>query len=261
MIQCQCACVYFGTMNATTINPAEISRFNQLAETWWDRTGPMWPLHRLNELRVPYIEEHVRAHFGIDEHASLDGLHVLDVGCGAGILSESMAKAGATVHGIDVAEKNIEIARQHAMASGLNVRYDAMPVEEIKGVGIYDVVLNMEVVEHVDDLPAFMEQCSNLVKPGGLMIVATINRTVYSLLTAKLGAEYILGWLPRGTHAWRKFVTPSETFGYLREKGFAIRNLTGVGVNPLRRSMHLSDFRGANYMMVAVKAHARTAAA
>jgi 2-polyprenyl-6-hydroxyphenyl methylase/3-demethylubiquinone-9 3-methyltransferase len=248
-------------MNATTINPAEVARFNQLAETWWDRAGPMWPLHRLNELRVPYIEEHVRAHFGIPAGETLEGLNVLDVGCGAGILSESMAKAGATVHGIDVAEKNIEIARQHEMASGLGIRYDSMAVEDIQDSAAYDLVLNMEVVEHVEDLPAFMSCCANLVRPGGLMIIATINRTAYSMLTAKLGAEYVLGWLPRGTHSWFKFVTPSEAFGYLREEGFAIRNLTGVGVNPLKRSMYLTDFRGANYMMVAIKAHAGTGTA
>lgn len=240
-------------MNATTINAAEVSRFNELAETWWNRSGPMWPLHRLNELRVPYILEHVAAHFDGDGEAPLAGLDVLDVGCGAGILSESMAKAGAKVHGIDAAEKNIAIARQHAFASHLNIRYDNIPVESLDESAQYDVVLNMEVVEHVENLPAFMERCAHLVKPGGLMIVATINRTLYSLITAKLAAEYVLGWLPRGTHSWRKFVTPSEVFGPLRDNGFAIRDLTGVGINPLRRSMFLTDFRQANYMMVTIK--------
>ncbi len=240
-------------MNATTILPLEIARFNRLAETWWDEAGPMWPLHRLNAVRTPFILQHVRKHFGLDANASLQPLSFLDVGCGAGILAESMAMAGGRVHGIDVAERNIEIARQHTLVTGLDIRYDVMPASELPADARYDVVLNMEVLEHVDNLADFMSTCASLTRPGGLMIVATINRSLYSMMTAKLGAEYILGWLPKGTHDWRRFVTPDECFSMLRNAGFGFREITGVGVNPLRKRMHLTRYLGGNYMLVAVR--------
>jgi len=240
-------------VNATTVLPEEIKKFNQLAATWWDTTGPMWPLHRLNALRVPFIQQQVRQHLNLAAQSTLANVSVLDVGCGGGILSESMARLGASVHGIDMAERNIFAARQHMRGAGLDLRYDVMEVQQLAVDRQYDVVLNMEVVEHVDDLAGFMASCGRLTKPGGIMIVATINRTLYSLATAKIAAEYVLRWLPRGTHDWRRFVTPAETMKLLKTAGFGFGELTGVGVSPWSRDMHLTSSLGANYMLVAVK--------
>jgi len=242
-------------VNATTILPEEIRKFNQLADTWWDTTGPMWPLHRLNALRVPFIQAQIQQHLHLKPEATLDNLSVLDVGCGGGILSESMAKLGASVHGIDMAERNIFAARQHLHRTDLNLdlKYDIMEVQHLPADRQYDAVLNMEVVEHVDDLAGFLASCGQVTKPGGIMIVATINRTLYSLATAKIAAEYVLRWLPRGTHDWRRFVTPGETMKILKAVGFGFGELTGVGVNLLKRDMHLTPSLGANYMLVAVK--------
>ncbi len=235
-------------MSPTSIVDREIDHFNQLAATWWDESGPMWPLHRLNALRVPFIERHLRDHFG-----SLKGLSVLDVGCGAGILSESLARRGAHITGVDAAEKNIAIAKQHAESEGLSIDYRATTVEQLDPTAKFDVVLNMEVVEHVNDVSAFMKDCADRVKPGGMTFVATINRTPYSFVTAIVGAEYILRWLPKGTHHWSQFVTPAETLAFLRRDGFQVRETTGVGVNPLAKSLFLTSNTGANYMLAAAR--------
>jgi len=240
-------------MNASTILPEELKKFNDLAETWWDETGPMWPLHRLNALRVPFIRAQIQEHLNLAPEATLKNVSMLDVGCGGGILSESMARLGASVHGIDVADRNIYAARQHIQDAELDLRYDVIEVQHLPSDRQYDVVLNMEVVEHVDDLAGFLTSCGRVTRPGGMMIVATINRTLYSLITAKIGAEYVLRWLPRGTHDWRRFVSPGEAMKLLRNSGFGFRDLTGVGVNPLKRDMHLTSYLGANYMLVAVK--------
>lgn len=242
-------------MNATTILPEEIKKFNLLADTWWDTTGPMWPLHRLNAVRVPFIQAQVQQHLGLAPETTLDNISVLDVGCGGGILAESMAKLGASVQGIDVAERNIFAARRHHQDSdpGLDLQYDVTEVQNLPADRQYDVVLNMEVVEHVDDLGGFLSSCGRVTKPGGIMIVATINRTLYSLSTAKFAAEYVLRWLPRGTHDWRRFVTPGEAMKILKAAGFGFGELTGVGVNPLKREMYLTPSLGANYMLVAMK--------
>lgn len=233
-------------MSESSAISREIEHFDRLAETWWDESGPMWPLHRLNALRVPFIERHVNNRFGTGAAPT-----VLDVGCGAGILSESMAKRGAKVHGIDAATRNIDIARQHARESGLDIRYDASTIEALDPDLAYDVVLNMEVVEHVDDVSRFMADCARRVRPGGLMFVATINRTAYSFVTAIVGAEYVLRWLPRGTHHWRQFVTPAETRAFLERDGLDVGELTGVGVNPVKRDLFLTSNTAANYMLVA----------
>lgn len=204
----------------TTANALEVDKFNRLAATWWDESGPMWPLHRLNALRVPYILERVAERWPGCANGDLSGLSVLDIGCGAGILSESMAAQGARVHGIDPANRNIRIAARHAQVNDLSIRYETGAVESLTTGNRFDLVLNMEVVEHVDDLPAFMATCASHVAPGGMMVLATINRTLYSLVTAIFGAEYILGWLPRGTHEWSRFVTPRELSGLLADNGF-----------------------------------------
>ncbi|MFT7219352.1 MAG: 2-polyprenyl-6-hydroxyphenyl methylase/3-demethylubiquinone-9 3-methyltransferase, partial [Candidatus Azotimanducaceae bacterium] len=231
-------------MNAATILPEEIKKFNDLADFWWDEKGPMWPLHRLNAMRVPFIEAKIHELFNLAPEDTLQNLSVLDVGCGGGILSESMATLGASVHGIDVADRNIHAARRHMQGTDLDLSYDVMEVQHLPADRQYDVVLNMEVVEHVDDLTAFLTDCGRVTKPGGMMIVATINRTLYSLATAKISAEYLLRWLPRGTHDWRRFVSPGDAMKILKDAGFGFRDLTGVGVNLLKRDMHLTSFLG-----------------
>lgn len=239
-----------------SIDPAEVAYYERLAETWWDRQGPFWPLHRLNALRVEYLREQLCRHFGRDAQTPkpLDGLRVLDVGCGGGILSEAMARLGARVVGIDVVERNITIARLHAEHSGVPVDYRYVAAETLAGQGeSYDVVLNMEVVEHVADLPGFLQAGDQLVRPGGLMVIATLNRTVLSFLFAILGAEYILRWLPRGTHRWRRFPKPRELERLLARDGLRVTARTGVRVNPFTRRFRLTRLMAVNYMLVAEK--------
>jgi 2-polyprenyl-6-hydroxyphenyl methylase/3-demethylubiquinone-9 3-methyltransferase len=243
-------------MNTTisTIDPAEAERFNALASTWWQPDGPMWPLHRLNALRVPYVVEHLGDHLNRDTRRAdcLDGLRVLDIGCGAGLLSEALARRGAVVTGIDIAERNVAIARQHAEVAGLAIDYRLAAAETLADAP-FDVVMNMEVVEHVANLPAFMTHASRLTRPGGVMFVATLNRTLRAFLTAIIGAEYVLGWLPRGTHRWRKFVKPEEIIALLEASGLRAVDRTGVRVNPLTRGYSLSRDLGINYMVTAVR--------
>jgi 2-polyprenyl-6-hydroxyphenyl methylase/3-demethylubiquinone-9 3-methyltransferase len=234
----------------TTVDIKEAEKFNRHAEQWWDPEGPMWPLHQLNALRSPFVIKQVLAH---TKQTTLDGLRILDIGCGAGLLSEQMAKCGACVTGVDIAEKNINIARQHALSEGLEIDYLHGSIEDLDTDQDFDVVLNMEVVEHVANLPLFMRQACALTRNGGLMFVATINRTWYSWLTTILGAEYLLRWLPRGTHIWQRYVTPEETIESLERGGLDVRSKTGVGMNPLRRYLYTTDNMRANYMMVAEK--------
>ncbi len=208
-----------------SVDPREVEYYTRLADTWWDRDGPFWPLHRLNALRSEYIREVLCGVFQRD--ASLDrplrGVKILDIGCGGGILSESMARLGADVHGVDVVERNIAVAMHHAAPSNLPVRYEQTSAEALAAADArYDVVLNMEVVEHVADLPGFMHACAALVRPGGLMVVATINRTLLSFLFAIIGAEYVLRWLPKGNQRWSQFPKPSELKALLREEGLAL---------------------------------------
>lgn len=241
---------------STTIDPAEAAHFEKLAQLWWDPDGPFWPLHRLNVLRLGYIRDHLAAHFDRDAWSKIPfaGLRLLDIGCGGGILSEAMARLGAEVHGVDVVEENIRIARRHTEEQGLTIHYEWSSAEDLVERGArYDAVLNMEVVEHVADLPLFMESCTRLVKPGGLMVVGTINRTVASFLGAIVAAEYVLRWLPRGTHHWRKFPTPAELERLLVRGGMRVTDRTGVRVNPFGWRFRLTRYMGINYMLVAVK--------
>lgn len=237
-----------------SINPAEIERFNQLAATWWDPQGPMWPLHKLNAARVPFILDTLSTYMAVSpaDALPLKGLEVLDVGCGAGLLSESMARLGARVTAVDPAEQNIRIAREHARRSGLDIDYRIGGVEAVSEER-FAVVLNMEVVEHVEQLPRFMAQCCDLTAPGGMQFVATINRNVLSWLVAIVGAEYVLGWLPKGTHQWSKFVTPREAAAMLAEGGLCVVEERGVVVNPIARAIKVSKFSGVNYMLAAAR--------
>jgi 2-polyprenyl-6-hydroxyphenyl methylase / 3-demethylubiquinone-9 3-methyltransferase len=236
----------------TTVDPREVEFYTQLAATWWDRDGPFWPLHKLNALRIVYIRDHLCRHFGRDAGSSrpLQGLTVLDVGCGGGILSESMARLGADVTGIDVVEKNIEVARLHAREGKLPIDYRLLPASELADAGArFDVVLNMEVVEHVADLEAFMRDCNRLTANGGATFVATINRTPIAWLFAIVGAEYILRWLPRGTHRWRLFRKPAEIERLLADGSLFVEDITGVAANPFTRTLRRTGLTNVNYMM------------
>ena len=238
----------------TSVDPNEVAYYARLADTWWDLSGPFWPLHRLNALRTDYICDAICEAYDRDPGAqrSLEGLTILDVGCGGGILSEAMAHRGATVHGIDVVERNIVIAEQHAKRGSLPVRYELVTAEALATHGVqYDAVLNMEVVEHVADLPAFMHACAALVKPSGMMVIATINRTVLAYLFAIIGAEYVLRWLPRGTHRWRQFPKPRELEALLHRDSLRVTARTGVKVNPFTRRFALTRNSAVNYMLVA----------
>jgi 2-polyprenyl-6-hydroxyphenyl methylase/3-demethylubiquinone-9 3-methyltransferase len=239
-----------------SIDAEELARYAALADTWWDQAGPFWPLHRLNELRVQYIQDKVCGFFQRDAALGkpLAGLRMLDIGCGGGILSEAMRRFGAEVHGIDVVPRNIAVAEHHARQTGLTIHYETIATETLAQQGkAYDVVLNMEVVEHVADLPGFVHACTQLVRPGGLLFIATINRTWVSWVTAIIGAEYILRWLPKGTHQWRRFPKPAELETLLGQYRLPVIARTGVRVNPLTRRMSLTRFMGVNYMLVAAK--------
>jgi len=243
--------------SSASVDAREVHYYDKLAQQWWDDKGPFWPLHRLNRLRLAYIKRKVCKHFGlsIDADRPLQGLTVLDVGCGGGILAESMAGLGARVLGIDVVEKNIAVARQHAEHSGHGVNYQLSTIESLaKGDLQFDVVLNMEVVEHVIDLQGFMTASVKLLKPGGMMFVATINRTALAWLIAIVGAEYVLRWMPKGTHRWGLFRRPDEITNLLAVNGVMVNEITGVGVNPLRKDMFLTRLTSINYMLTATHA-------
>jgi 2-polyprenyl-6-hydroxyphenyl methylase / 3-demethylubiquinone-9 3-methyltransferase len=242
-----------------SVDPAEVARFTAQADAWWDPAGKFKPLHKLNPVRISFIRSRLTVHFHRDAHSlrPFSGLRLLDVGCGGGLLSEPMARLGFEVVGVDAGARNIAAARIHAEAVGLAIEYRAAAAEELAEAGErFDVVLNMEVVEHVADLRAFLATTASLVKPGGVMLVATLNRTQKAWLLAVIGAEYILGWLPRGTHHWRKFVRPSELAAGLRAEGLRIEELTGVRYDPVTGGWTL-DARDldVNYMALATKPH------
>ena len=239
-------------LDSRSIDPKEIAYFEKLAHRWWDSQGPFWPLHRLNAFRVGYIREHLSRALASDPAAEqpLENLRLLDIGSGGGILSESMARLGARITGIEVTEKNIHVSNLHARWSALDIDYRLASAEDLVQTGAqFDAVLNMEVVEHVENLPEFLPACGKLLRPGGLMVVATINRTLAALLIAIIGAEYVLGWMPKGTHHWRKLVKPGEITAALGD-GFELIDRTGVRINPFDRSFHFSRYMGVNYMMV-----------
>jgi 2-polyprenyl-6-hydroxyphenyl methylase/3-demethylubiquinone-9 3-methyltransferase len=242
--------------SAGTIDQDEVARFSRLSGQWWDARGPMAALHKFNPLRLAYIRDRAAERFGRDPRAlgSLAGLRVLDIGCGGGILSEPLARLGATVVGADPSASNIAVAQQHAAQSGLSIDYRDTTAEALADAGeVFDVVLAMEVVEHVADVGLFVGLAASMVKPGGLMFVATLNRTVKSFALAIVGAEYILRWLPRGTHQWDKFVTPNELEIAIEQSGLRIVDETGVIYNLLADRWQRSTDMDVNYMIVAEK--------
>jgi 2-polyprenyl-6-hydroxyphenyl methylase / 3-demethylubiquinone-9 3-methyltransferase len=240
------------SIQAASVDPEEVARYQRLAATWWDESGPFWPLHVLNRVRTGWIVDQIARELGRDPQAPrpLEGLRMLDVGCGGGILSESMARHGAEVLGIDVTPRNIIVAGKHAEGSGLTVSYRHVALEELAEDG-FDVVLNMEVIEHVVDPQAFLRKCLAKVRPGGFLVLATLNRTVPSYIAGIIGAEYIFRLLPRGTHQWRRFVRPGELTGPLEAAGCRIVARSGVAVNPVSRRMRLTRYEGINYMLMA----------
>jgi 2-polyprenyl-6-hydroxyphenyl methylase/3-demethylubiquinone-9 3-methyltransferase len=242
--------------DAPSIDAEEVAKFAAMAEAWWDPQGKFRPLHRLNPVRLAYIRDRAAAHFGRDPLADqpLRGLDVLDIGCGGGLLAEPLARLGARVVGIDAAQENLAVADLHARQSGLEIDYRHVSAEALAAAGeTFDLVVNMEVVEHVADLDAFLAACAALVKPGGALATATLNRTPKAFLLAVVGAEYLLGWLPRGTHDWRRFVRPSELAARLRPAGLSVSEIVGVSYNPLADTWRRSSDLGVNYMMFAVK--------
>ena len=249
---------------AGSIDAREVEQFAKLGAKWWDPKGPMAALHKLNPVRIAYIRDQAAARFERDTKKldCLKGLRILDIGCGAGILSEPLARLGADVVGIDPAGENIEIAKAHADEGGVEIDYRATTAEDLAADGEqFDIVLAMEVVEHVIDVPAFVATCASMVKPGGLMVAATLNRTMKSFALAIVGAEYILRWVPRGTHQWDKFVTPGELEEALEAGGLDVIGERGVIYNLFADRWQLSSDMDVNYMVAAMRKMASTAKA
>jgi 2-polyprenyl-6-hydroxyphenyl methylase/3-demethylubiquinone-9 3-methyltransferase len=240
---------------ALSLDPAEVEKFSKLAAEWWNPKGKFGVLHVFNPVRLQYIKEQVCARFALDpfDRRPFAGLRFLDIGCGGGLLSEPMARLGAEIVGVDPSEKNITTARVHAEEQELAIDYRAGTAEGLAAGEQFDVILNMEVIEHVADPQAFVSVCASMLKPNGLMFVATINRTLKSFGLAIIGAEYVLGWLPKGTHQWEKFVTPAELKGWLGENGVIVKDGSGVIYNPLKNEWRKSRDMGVNYMVVGQK--------
>lgn len=237
-----------------TVDPEEVARYQRLARMWWEPEGPLWPLHVLNDLRRHWIRDRLCEALDRDPGAPrpLEGLAILDIGCGGGLLSEAMARLGARVHGVDVVERNTAIARAHSVQSSLTIDYECATAESLVSRGsTYDVVLNMEVVEHVADLRQFLDAVNALVRPRGHTFVSTLNRNVVSFVIGIIGAEYLFRILPRGTHQWGRFVRPDELATHLARGQLEIQARTGVKVNPLNRRMWLSRSMSVNYMVFA----------
>ena len=240
----------------STINPEEIAKFEAMAADWWNPDGKFKPLHHLNPLRLDYICAQIAAEFGrnLKADAPFEGLRILDIGCGGGLLSEPMARLGAEVVGADAAERNIPVAQIHAQQSGLEIDYRHTTAEDLAAAGEkFDVILNMEVVEHVADPLAYLKACFELLKPGGLMTCSTINRNPKSFVFAIVGAEYVMRWLPKGTHEWDKFITPDELFALLREAGFDPVDRKGMKLNFLSWEWELSKDMSVNYVTTSIR--------
>ncbi|WP_298905374.1 bifunctional 2-polyprenyl-6-hydroxyphenol methylase/3-demethylubiquinol 3-O-methyltransferase UbiG [uncultured Aliiroseovarius sp.] len=243
--------------NQTTVDPAEVAKFEAMAAEWWDPTGKFKPLHMMNPVRLDYITNQIATEFGRDlnDVEPFKGLRLLDIGCGGGLLSEPMARLGATVIGADAAPRNIPVAQLHAEQMGLEIDYRNCTAESLADAGEqFDVVLNMEVVEHVADPLAYLTACQQLLKPGGLMVASTINRNPKSYMVAIIGAEHVMRWLPKGTHEWSKFITPDELADLIAAAGLNVVDRMGMVFNPIAWSWSLSarDL-SVNYAMTSVK--------
>ncbi|WP_332766584.1 bifunctional 2-polyprenyl-6-hydroxyphenol methylase/3-demethylubiquinol 3-O-methyltransferase UbiG [Phenylobacterium sp.] len=245
------------TAAATSIDPEEVERFSRIAAEWWDPRGKFAPLHRFNPVRLAFIREQALVRFGRDAAARkpFEGLRLLDIGCGGGLLSEPMTRLGFAVTGVDASPRNIGTAAAHADEQGLSIDYRASTAEDLLAAGErpFDLILNMEVIEHVADPRAYLRDCARLLAPGGLMIVATLNRTLKAFALAKVGAEYVLRWVPAGTHDWNKFLKPEELRGFLEGEPVAVQGPFGVAYDPLGGRWSRSSDCDINYMMTVTR--------
>ena len=239
----------------TTINKEEIQKFSKLADEWWDVNGKFKPLHMFNPIRIEYITDKIKQHFKInaDNLNYLKGLNILDIGCGGGLISEPMARLGGIVTGIDASEKNIKVAKIHAKKNELKINYLNKSPEELGDKDKFDIILNLEIVEHVDNVGLYIESCYNLLKKDGLMFTATLNRSFMSYLKAIIGAEYIMRWLPIGTHDWNKFLKPEELEKQLKDKKFSMVEIKGLEFNPFLNKWRKSNNLSVNYIIASSK--------
>ena len=239
---------------STTINKEEIQKFSKLADEWWDVNGKFKPLHMFNPIRIEYILEKIKKHFKIENNNNtLKGLKILDIGCGGGLISEPMARLGAKVTGIDASEKNINIAKLHSEQSNLNINYIKIAPENLNEIEKFDVILNLEIVEHVDNVNLYIKSCYKLLKKNGLMFTATLNRSFTSYIKAIIGAEYILRWLPIGTHDWNKFIKPEELEKFLSQEKFSTLDIKGLKFNPFLKKWSKSKDLSVNYIISSYK--------
>ena len=240
---------------STTINKEEIQKFSRLAEEWWDVNGKFKPLHMFNPVRIEYITDNIKKHFEIkkDKVHYLEGLNILDIGCGGGLISEPMARLGANVTGIDASEKNINVAKLHSKKNGLKINYINTSPENLEDIEKFDVILNLEIVEHVDNVNLYIRSCYKLLKKDGLMFTATLNRSFISYIKAIIGAEYLLRWLPIGTHDWNKFIKPEELEKFLSEEKFSTWNIKGLKFNPFLNKWKKSSDLSVNYIISSLK--------
>ena len=238
----------------SSVNKKEIEKFSKMASEWWDPKGKFKPLHKFNPIRIKYIKESIIENFKLKNKIKpLNKINILDIGCGGGLLSEPMQRLGANVTGIDASIKNIKVAKLHAQKNKLKINYLCSSPEKLKTKKKYDVILNMEIVEHVDDLNFFLKSCSKLLKKNGLMFVATINKTLKSYMFAIVGAEYILGWLPIGTHEWEKFVKPEELKKILKKNNLLLSKLDGMHFNIVKNQWKISNDLSVNYIAEFIK--------
>ncbi len=239
----------------TTVNKEEIQKFSAIAEEWWNVNGKFKPLHMFNPIRIEYILETTRDHFNIKDNSNepLKNLRVLDIGCGGGLMSEPITRLGGKVTGIDASEKNIKVAQLHAEKNNLKINYLNKSPENLDDIEKYDVILNLEIVEHVEDLQLYLKSCSRLLKKNGIMFTATLNRTFTSFIKAILGAEYVLRWLPIGTHDWNKFVKPEELESLITSLNFQIKDIKGLEFKPISRKWVRSENLSVNYIMSSIK--------
>ena len=236
-------------MKTSTINKKEIEKFSRIAEEWWDPTGKFKPLHKFNPIRISYIKEKIINSFKLENSDKpLQKIRLLDIGCGGGLLSEPMSRLGAEVTGIDASEKNIQVAKLHAKKNNLKIKYLTASPENLKIDKKFDVILNMEIIEHVEDVDIFLKSCSSLLKKEGIMFVATINKTLKSYLFAIIGAEYILRWLPIGTHEWDKFINPNDLIKISKKYNLQVQNLDGMKFNIITDKWSRSSDKSINYI-------------
>ena len=238
----------------TSVNKKEIEKFSKMAAEWWDPSGKFKPLHKFNPIRIRYIKENIINSFKLkSKKKPLDNINILDIGCGGGLLSEPMRRLGANVTGIDASSKNINIAKLHAKKNKLKINYLCSSPEKLKIQKKFDVILNMEIVEHVEDINFFINSCSKLLKKNGLMFVATLNKTLKSYLFAIIGAEYVLGWLPIGTHDWEKFVKPEDLKKILNKNNLKLEKLDGMNFNIISDEWSVSSDTSINYIVKSIK--------